>query len=178
MIGQVCWNVVFKTINFSFNLGEPRLLFESSQDDPVRDRKLRKYTRVKGEWFLWVYNSYWKLVVSDISGRQRLSAVSSSSDKKKTEVCELLCGQKLVHIEINSKTGKTKLLFDLGGELVIRRPSQEAEKLWILYDSNSYCLSVHGDGSYYYAPSSSDDSLLEDGKKYIPKNIMIGPKIL
>jgi hypothetical protein len=177
MIGQVCWGVCSGQINLSFNLGNPRLLFEGCQNDPLRDRQLRKYTRVKGQWFLWVYNSYWKLTVLDASGEQKLTVSTSSTDKKKNKVCPLLCGQKLTHVSVNHTTGETKLLFDLGAELNIRRPDDKAKELWLLYGPDDYCLSINGNGTYDYKPSSGTDTrpIIENAS--IQENIEIGLKI-
>ncbi len=174
MTGQVCWGILHENINLSFNLGEPQLKFESCKDDPARDRKLRQYTTVKGQWFLWVYLAYWTLTVLDESGENKLKAVTSTSDRDKKRILKLLCGQKLTQININSQTGKTRLLFDLGAELEVRRMRPNAEEVWLLYDPNDYCLSINGDGTYSYVPSSGLDTRSRIENAPIQINVTVG----
>jgi len=177
MIGQVCWDVYYKQINLSFNLGEPRLVIETCKENPEKDRKLRKYTRVKGQWFIWVYHAYWKLSVLDLSGKQKLTASTSDSYRKKCGVCSLLWGQKLTQILVRHETGETKLFFDLGAELIIRRPSSNTKELWLLYCPNDYCISIHGNGTYDYKPSSGIDTRPKIENAPIQENIKIGVKL-
>jgi len=133
---------------------------------------------VIAEWFLWVYCAYWKLTVLDDYGKKKLSATSSSTSREKKKICRFLCGQRLSHINIDCKTGKTTLLFDLGAKLVLRRPRKETKELWLLYTPNGEYLSIHGNGTYDYKPSSDTDTRPTVENTPIPKDIIIGPKII
>ena len=157
MLGQVCWRVLHYQINLSFNLGKPRLVVESCPENPVKDRLARRFTRIKAEWFFWVYHGYWKLTVVSLSGKEKLVATSSSGNTHKNEVCRLLNGQRLTRVEIDNRTGRTVLLFDLGAELVIRRPESQAKELWSLAEPNGYYLCINGDGTYDHKPGSGTD---------------------
>lgn len=173
-IGQVCWDIFHKQVNFSFKLGEPRLEFRGDADIK-KDRKFRQFTSIRGKWFVWVWEAYWKLTVLDVNGRHRITACSSSTDKQKRNAYTLLNGQKLTSVEIDHATGKTKFLFDLDGELILRRPNRNTKVLWRLSNPNGYTLLIHGDGTYTYVPSSGID-VRPTINASIQKDVVIGLK--
>ena len=113
----------------------------------------RRLVTVKGEWWLWVYMAYWKIVQDG-----GLAARNSSSLKAKQKVMGFLEGQYLKNVEINNDNGCTRFLFDQGGELEVRRFEKDSEdELWLLYKPSGYVLTVTGDGSVTHEPGSGID---------------------
>ena len=157
MLGEVCWEIFHENINLSLKFGRPKLFIYENKKNPTLDRKLRCLTGIKFEWLFWVTNGYWKLTVLDNSGKKKLVATSSSPRSKKDDTIRYFWGQKLDRVEIDSKLFQTRLFFDLGAELVVRRPRDITKEVWILYEPNGYCLSLFGNGKYLHMPAKSTD---------------------
>jgi len=158
MIGQPCWGVYHGQFGLSFNVGNPKLVVNCCKNDPVKDRRIRKLTHVQGEWGFRLTHAYWKLIVLSSDGKKKMVATVSSKINLQYQACRLLTGQRLTSVEINNKTGKTILGFDLGAELIIRRWEASTDDLWSLAEPNGYFLGVNGDGTYSHVPGSGLDN--------------------
>lgn len=79
---------------------------------------------------------------------------------------KFLDGQKLTHVDLDPRTGKTRFEFDLGGVLEARRFDRAFDiELWLLYKPNGYVLSVRGDGQYNHEPGTSHNENWKPIKK-------------
>jgi hypothetical protein len=174
MIGQYCWGMTYsRWINLSFKLGQARLVVESCKNNPARDRLIRGCTRVRADWFFWIWMASWRLTVITTDGKRKIKANMSSSYKQKNQVTRILNGQRLTSVEINHKTGKTIFHFDLGAELIIWRWEESAKQLWTLSKPNGYCLKVNGNGTYDHEPCSGIDKRPPVHNRPIGKSIKI-----
>lgn len=174
MAGQICWGIRLDRFGLCFNAGNPRLVVHCCTTDPVRDRRIRQFTGIKAEWNFWVLHAYWKLTVLSADGKKQMAATSASSYKQQSSVCRLLNGQRLTCVDIDYKTGKTVLGFDLGAELSIRRWAADGNDLWSLAKPNGYFLEVHGDGTYSHQPGSGIDKRPAVHNRPLHKPIQIG----
>lgn len=103
----------------------------------------RRNVTIRGEWWLWIYCSYWSLTSDD-----RRLATGSSSARQIEWAIQQLDGQKLVSAVVKPETGATKFAFDLGCVLDCRRFERNSnQELWMLYKPSGYVLSAHGDGA-------------------------------
>lgn len=156
LYGLPCWGVHWERfLNLSMNFGEPSLSVIEPQESKspsaqVRLRQAHRKVTVRGEWWLWIYCSYWKL---SLRGTDVVTGASSRRQIRKA--LSLLDGQKLEQVVIQASTAATRFIFDLGGTLEVRRLSvdQDAD-LWILYTPAEYTLSVRGDGKFAYTPGN------------------------
>jgi hypothetical protein len=99
---------------------------------------------VRGAWFLWIEQAYWKLSLRDFD------AVSGAYSYRRIQMAlARLDGQRLLHVAIDSRTGATRFTFDLEGILTVRRfgPSPPGE-LWTLYTPMHTVVTIRGDGQF------------------------------
>jgi hypothetical protein len=148
LYGMSCWGIRWDPqLNLSLNFGKPFLKIREpyntkSTSKAIKRLAARRQITIRGEWYLWVYGSYWK-----IFQKNEQVASSSSSARRKDAAIAGLEGQKLIHVTINPKNGKTRFDFDLGGILEVRRFDAISDlELWMLYEPNGYVLSCKGDG--------------------------------
>ena len=148
VVGLPCWRVRYEPgLNLCMNFGNPDLSIAeptpcSSESAAANRLAGRRIVTVSGEWWLWL-NARWKFSMNG----ERV-ATSSSSLKKRLLAIRDLDGQKLVEARLRGKTGSTKLTFDLGGVLEVRRGSPEDHgNLWMLYEPEGGVLTVRGDGT-------------------------------
>jgi len=146
--GLPCWRVRYEPgLNLSMSFGNPSLNIAepspcSSESTAPNRPAGRRIVTVSGEWWLWL-NSRWKFSMNG----ERV-ATSSSSLKKRLLAVRDLDGQKLVEASVRRKTGSTRLTFDLGGVLEMRRRSpKDHDNLWLLYEPDGSVLTVRGDGT-------------------------------
>lgn len=137
--GLPCWRVCYDPgLNLCMSFGNPNLNVEEPPADAGR-----RIVAVSGEWWLWL-NARWKFSMNG----ERV-ATSSSSLRKRLLAVRDLDGQKLVEARVRGKTGSTKLTFDLGGVLEVRRSSpKDTSALWLLYEPDGSVLAVRGDGTF------------------------------
>jgi hypothetical protein len=131
------------------NFGKPSLHVREpfSTDSPseaVQRMASRRRVTVRGEWWLWIYRSHWRLTADDLE-----LATSSSSFRRIERATPEFEGQKLVSVAVKPETGATRFAFDLGCVLHCRRLDRETDaELWLLYKPSGYVLSVHGNGTF------------------------------
>lgn len=152
LIGEVCWGVEYeKQLNLTMSFGQPRLRIRepnasNSKYRRVRENAARRNATVKGEWWLWIFCAYWKIVVPN-----SVTATSSSPLSVKRAAMGRLSGQRLTGIRVNSIHGATEFGFDLGATLEVRRMEKGSDAdIWTLYKPNGYVLGVSGDGTFTY----------------------------
>jgi hypothetical protein len=157
LFGQPCWGLRHERMfNLSLNFGKPSLYIREpsnikSKSEAVRQLHMRRLITVRGQWWLWIYCSYWRL-----STKGKKFATGSSSQRKIEKVIKQLEGENLMSVEIESTTGATRFNFDLGGILECRRFERDTDdELWMLYKPNGYVLSVHGDGTFSHQLASA-----------------------
>lgn len=148
--GHPCWGLNHDPqVNLSLNFGKPSLDIREPFQTNFKSEFARRVAAgrrvtVRGEWWLWLLGCHWSLC----SQNQRL-ATGTSSAKSIDRAIRDLDGQKLISVEVHSRTAATRFLFDLGGVLKCRRFDQDsAIDLWSLYKPTGYVLSVYGNGTF------------------------------
>ena len=147
LLGKPCWNVQWhRMTNLSMNFGQPSLdihepYASTAESALIRERASYRTVSVHGAWFLWIYMAHWTLQLRD--GRV---TTGSSSQRSRRALLVRLDGQQLMGIAIQPKTGRTRLDFDLGATLDIRRYGPANDELWLLYLPDGRVLTVRGDG--------------------------------
>ncbi len=152
LIGLHCWGVEYDSqLNISLSFGKPVLYIrEPPESKSESQRSKRRTVRVKGEWWLWIFCSYWK-----ISFDGKKAAGSSSGWRQIMIAIGRLNGQILKSVSVNPKSGATRFEFDLGGVLEVRRFERDSsDVLWMLYKPNGYVLAVRGDGQFTHEKRS------------------------
>lgn len=148
LYGKPCWGVRHdRQLNLSMNFGTPSLDIREPyvtkfESEAAKSMASRRNVTVRGEWWLWIYCSYWRLT----SDNRRL-ATGSSSARQIEWAIQQLDGQKLVSTVVNPESGATRFVFDLGCVLGCRRLERNSDQeLWMLYKPSGYVLSMHGNG--------------------------------
>ena len=162
--GLPCWRVCYEPgLNLCMSFGDPSLSVReppgSPESEAYEPNASRRIVAVSGEWWLWL-NARWKF---SMDGKR--VATSSSSLKKRLAAVRCLDGQKLVEARVRRGTGSTKLTFDLGGVLDMRRHGpDDGRKLWLLYEPDGGVLTVRGDGTCSHeCPPSADGGATKSG---------------
>jgi hypothetical protein len=158
-LGLPCWGVNwFRTTGLSMNFGQPHLVTyepRKTKSNSVAVRRSLAYRKVfpRGEWWFWVNTQRWKLAIPG-----ELTVTHSSSERRISIAAEgLLDGQRLKSVAIHPRTGRTRIEFDLGAVLDIRRRSADDDfDLWSLYEPSTF-VSVDGRGVCRMAPLEEDD---------------------
>lgn len=158
LFGSMCWNVSYGLDNLSMELGSPvlRVIHDpvasmrashEAQDIPIGfDRWInRRHVSVTGQWHLWVYLAYWRIVRSGVC----LASKSWSWRKMRAGLLDLQ-GQRLIAASVNRESGATRFEFDLDTVLEVRRMRGFFEdELWLLYGPPGRCQrSVRGNGTF------------------------------
>jgi len=158
LFGIICWEPKWDfNLNLSINFGQPHLSISEPREVTSKDETIRQTFRLRGvtlrgDWLFWVISGYWKLSINDFG-----EVTSASSYRSKQMALARLEGQKLTYASVNSITCATRLDFDLGARLYIRRTSiMGTGDIWSLYKPDGYVLSVRADGKYYDIPGNSD----------------------
>ncbi len=149
--GLPCWGVNYERyLNLSLNFGPPRLRIRephstASRSGVGRRNAARRLVIVKGRWWLWIHVAYWRLSYNGVVvSNRRLPAPRKMPDM----LCDLE-GQKLIRVQVNSKTGATRFYFDLGAKLEIwKLDDDEVYELWTLYvySPRRRVFSLHSNG--------------------------------
>jgi hypothetical protein len=132
--GQMCWGVQWDSqLNLELSFGEPHLdirepYISKSKSKRIKEIASYRNVKVKGKWWLWIFCANWKIRIKD-----SLVATNASPVKKKIMVLARLDGQKLENVQINSETGNTNFIFDLGATLQTKRYSDDDADIWTLY---------------------------------------------
>lgn len=163
LYGQPCWGLHFdRHLNLSMNFGKPSLnvrepFCTDSKSEAVQRMASQRLVTVRGEWWLWITCSYWRLTSNDT---QR--ATGSSSLRRIDRAMAQLAGQELVSVAVDPETGATCFVFDLGSVLHCRRFERETEAdLWTLYRPGGNVLSVHGNGTFSHQRSTEVEQRLQ-----------------
>ncbi len=150
LYGKPCWGLHYeRLLNLSINFGKPSLRVREpfktgSKSKAVKQLAARRSVTVRGEWWLWIYCCYWQLTLDGLE-----LATGSSSSRRMERAMAKLGGQKLVSTEVETDTGATRFVFDLGCVLHCRRFVRDTDdELWTLYKPSGYVLSVYGNGTF------------------------------
>jgi hypothetical protein len=120
LIGKLCWGVQWeRQLNLSLSFGNPKLrirepYISKSRSRRIRERASRRHVTVKGEWWLWIFCAYWRIVIPNV-----VTARGSSSLRAKNQAMACLNGQKLMDIRVNARDGSTEFRFDLGASRLV-----------------------------------------------------------
>jgi hypothetical protein len=149
LYGKPCWGLHYeRLLNLSMNFGKPSLHVREpyrsgSKDEAVQRLAARRLVTVRGDWWLWIYCSYWRLTSDGM-----LLATGASSVRRIERATALLDGQKLVSVHVEPETAATRFTFDLGCVLDCRRfKPDNNDELWWLYKPRGCVLSVCGNGT-------------------------------
>ena len=156
LYGQPCWGFRYDgNLNLSMSFGRPSLHVREpyttkSKSEAIRRLASRRNIRVRGEWWLWIFCSYWR-----ITSGGRILATGSDSRRAIDRAILALEGQKLTSANVNPNTGATCFIFDLGGVLECRRFEKDSDsELWMLYKPTGYVLTINGNGTFSHQRSS------------------------
>jgi hypothetical protein len=140
------------------NFGQPHLhIREPHQSNAVSEqvRALAAYRHVtvRGAWFLWIEQAYWKLSLHDFD------AVTGAHSYRRMQMgLARLDGQRLLQVMINPRTAATTFTFDLDGLLNVRRfGASTPGELWTLYTPMNSILTVRGDGHFWSGPQGEPE---------------------
>jgi len=145
VVGNPCWGVDWGSyIGLVMNFGKPHLFVLEPKEAAKRRKNARRLVHPRGEWELRVLIAHWKLSLRDfgpVTGASSLRQIRMGISR--------LRGQELTAISVAGRNAFSRLSFDLGAELEVRRtgPTEEGE-LWTLFSKRGPCLSVRGDGCY------------------------------
>jgi hypothetical protein len=139
----------------SMSFGRPNLLVRDPHVTKTRSRRFREFSSyrritVKGEWWLWILCAHWRLTISP-----SIAATGSSSLREKNVAITRLDGQRLTGMTIDSITGFSEFVFDLGAKLQVRRFTADDSDIWTLYKPNGYVLGIRGDGTYTHGKGTT-----------------------
>ena len=155
--GQYCWGVTWdRQTDLWLQFGAPHLdvrePLQAAGGTP-RVRRLFRYRRVsaRGAWAFAVLAAHWRLELPDgppVTGATR-------SARARTQALACLSGQRLVAAAVDPGTAATRLDFDLGAALHVRRAApDEPDEMWLLYRPSGYVLAVRGSGEYDHRPGN------------------------
>jgi hypothetical protein len=163
LYGKPCWGLRYcRQLNLSMNFGKPSLhirepFHSSSKSEVVRRVMARRQVTVRGQWWLWVLCSYWRLTSEGVE-----LATGSSSHRRIERAMAQLKGQALVGVDVQPRTGATRFMFDLGCVLQCRRFQRDSDaELWMLYKPSGYVLAVHGNGTFSHQRGTEAEKQLQ-----------------
>jgi hypothetical protein len=150
MLGELCWGVLdHHQVNLSMNFGDPHLsVIEPKPRSSVEKLRRSRTVTPKGEYWLWALTAYWS-----IRRDGKTLASTSSSARARADAVAQLDGQRLIDVEV-SDSNVTRLTFDLGVTLELRRMDDEPGKIWDLYRPDGTVLSLATDGTFTHKPAS------------------------
>jgi hypothetical protein len=160
LYGSMCWGVAWDCqTGVRLNFGRPHLIVrepvarepDPEESDSMNCSRMYRGVWVVGDWSLRIEDAYWKLTLRDIP------AVTGSSPWQRIEMgLARLDGQELTSVVVNPNSAATRLTFDLGGVLDVRRLGRGDDgDLWTLHTPNDRRLSVRGDGCYHFGRGTS-----------------------
>lgn len=149
-----CWNVEKGIGSFlTFEFGKPQIEFTEPKiwgnlKYPLNQSEARRVF-LKGTERLWIYCVDWTIFLKGVE-----IAHNESEDKQIDIGTKMLNGQILQKIEINSKIGETKFVFDLGGELLTyNKTHDKTDESWTMYvDEN--VLTMNNIGQFNLSKSN------------------------
>jgi hypothetical protein len=154
----VCWNVSWDPqTNLWIEFGAPSLYIREPRASNTRSDRVQRLMRYRlvvprGAWRLAVWLARWRLALRDdapVSG-------ALGSNSRRADALRCLDGQRFVAATVDRLTGFTRLEFDLGAVLELRRFSaNEHEEMWSLYRPNDFVLTVRNDGRYKHERATS-----------------------
>jgi hypothetical protein len=157
MYGKPCWNAGYgRYENLYMHFGKPDLtILEPRTDKKITRVNFLRYQRrricVTGEWKFFLNVAYFRILRKGI-----LVASSSSSYRQIRKAVNWLEGQKLIGAEVDNRTGKTELEFDIDGFVEIRRTDADSQyDLWFLFGP-TYSCNVKGDGTFEWKKRRPD----------------------
>jgi len=159
LLGQICWQARWDhQLGLDLNFGQPRLLIRQpyptkSAARSVQAAAARRLATVRGTFWLWALVGRWRITLPD--NRQ---ATASSSVWTKDVICKHFEGERVKSVQVDARSGRTRISFDLGSTLDLWRiPSAHREEIWSLYAPRGWVLTVRGDGTYSYGRGSAKD---------------------
>lgn len=143
LTGLCCWDA--KNTEFSWlslNFGDPRLDIREPKDSEtlaqytsarIKLNKSLRHVWLRGDFWVWIDCCHW-----DIVFRGKKIAHSESRKSVMAKSMGKIDGQIIKKIEIFPDTAQTNFIFDLGGEIQMRRYEDlEDRPLWHFYDDKA-----------------------------------------
>ena len=165
-----CWNVEKGIGSFlTFEFGKPQIEFTepkvwSQLKYPLNQNKIRRVF-LKGTEKLWIYCVDWIVYYNETA-----IAHNESKDEQINIAANVLNGQILELIEIDTESGETKFKFDLGGILTTcNRTHNEKDESWMLFVKDSV-LTMNNSGQFNFGNSnqvSSNETFVTINEKQI-----------
>ena len=115
-------------------------------------RRAYRLVTPRGAWTFAVLAARWRLMLPDVEP----VSYSGPSRVVREWALKRLCGQSLTEASVDPSTGFTRLVFDLGAVLEIRRQSAPWDmEMWLLYRPRGFVLAVRGTGEYHHGRGTS-----------------------
>ena len=158
LLGLPCWGVNWEPqLNLSMNFGKPHLNIMEPRRIETDSKRLRlmyahRKVTVRGDWWLWLFVSRWKLSISGLD-----DVTSSGSNIRIQKALRLLDGQCLQQVTVDPDDGHTIFEFDLGAVLNVRAMDRSRKSdIWTLYKPKERVLSVQGNGTFHLGSSHGE----------------------
>jgi len=138
--GKPSWNVHpgYSSV-LTLNFGQPILKIEEPR---IYKGKQKRFTRVDGEWVLWIFGCDWKYLRDNY-----LIGHSESSKEEINSVTQDINGQAPINV-VFIEPAKAIFHFDLGGRFETSPYLVNGEKIdqWVLFDPFGYAIIFGSDG--------------------------------
>ncbi len=101
VFGKPCWGFRYdRNLNLSMNFGNPSLYVREpfptgAKSEVIRRLAARRGVRVRGDWWLWLFCCYWRLISDG-----KLLATGSASFRRIERAMAQLEGQKLLTVDV------------------------------------------------------------------------------
>jgi len=155
LVGQYVWGVDWDSqLSLSMNFGAPSLRIL----EPFPSRPFLRRVRPRGEWWLWVYFSFWEISFDGALAARGGTAKVRSPFKKIVSATSRLDGQIVTAVRVRPKSGRLTMRFDLGGRLDVWRIDRRSkEDAWLVYpEAGGLILTVRSDGRFSEARSPEE----------------------
>lgn len=147
LIGLPCWAVERGQGSIlSFEFGAPRLFVRepyasTSSSAKLREAAARRIVKPVGEWNLFVFCCHWRIV-----DRGEILADDDCPHAQIEAAAQVVGGQKLTALTLDSLSRRTRFSFDLGATLTTWPYEENDEEQWSLSLPDRHVLTYRADG--------------------------------
>jgi len=154
--GLPCWNVRKGQGSFlTFEFGEPSLhvrepiVSMTAASAKIMAWRRRRTVRPIGEWHLWIYCCNWRC----IAGGDEI-AHSESPEKKIDAAASEMDGQRLLSVNVDPISARSRFVFDLGAVLETwPYEDEDIDEQWSLHRRFGKAFKCRKDGRYSWSAS-------------------------